>query len=277
MLFKLLKELPQMFVIAAFIWVFVLILFIRNSRKKEKLFFTRHRSTLLAVVLALVLTVADIWLFITYIPTHFKKHPVAAASLSATDLLLDSSTNKADLIIAHAPVKIDSSVKPKSLVSDFSGKILLTNKASVRFLSHGSSEDIEATNHHVACSFDEKTGAIKFTGLIRGFEFENELMQEHFNDKDYMNSEAFPKTSFSGNVQNVSAINFAKDGTYPVTAKGVLTIHGVTKNITASGSLTVTGNTVSLKSIFKIKRIDFGINTDEIADELEITVVAVFN
>jgi polyisoprenoid-binding protein YceI len=102
-------------------------------------------------------------------------------------------------------------------------------------------------------------------------------MQNHFNDKDYMNSEAFPKTNFTGTIQNIQAVDFTKNGNYAVTASGALTIHGVTKNITVTGSVMIAGNKATLKCVFKIKRIDFGITTDEIADELEITVIAGLN
>ena len=101
-------------------------------------------------------------------------------------------------------------------------------------------------------------------------------MQNHFNDKDYMNSDAFPKTSFTGTVQNIASVNFTKNGVYSITAVGAISIHGVSKNITVPGSVAVAGNKVSLKSTFKIKRVDFGITTDEIADELSITVIAEF-
>jgi polyisoprenoid-binding protein YceI len=77
-------------------------------------------------------------------------------------------------------------------------------------------------------------------------------------------------------MQHVQSVNFTKDGNYPVTAVGALTIHGITKNITAPGSVIIKGNKLTLKSVFTIKRIDFGITTDEIADELEITVIAGF-
>ena len=266
-----------MFVIAAIIWGFVLFLFIRNSRRKDKTFFIRHRSTLIAVAAALILTVADIWLFTSYIPTHFKKHPFVDASLSTTDLLADSVSKDSIYKPIAAINKKDSAKPDKASVTDVNGKTYLTNKASIRFLSHGSSEDIEATNQMVACSLNSKTGQLRFTGLIKGFVFENEMMQNHFNDKDYMNSEAFPKTNFTGTIQNILAVNFTKDGNYAVTALGTLTIHGVTKNITVTGSIIIAGNKVSLKSNFKIKRIDFGITTDEIADELEITVIAGLN
>ena len=276
MFIKLLKEIPQMFVIAAIIWGFVLILVIRNSRKIDSSFFAKHRSSLVAAFIALALTATDIWVFVEYIPTHFKKHPVTEVLLSPAELLADSSQN--DMI--HKPMvaigKKDSAKQEKAPVIEEKGKTYLTNKASIRFFSHAS-EDIEATNHSVACSLNDKTGHLKFTGLIRGFQFENEMMQEHFNDKDYMNSEVYPKTSFNGEIQNIQSVNFTKDGDYPVTASGALTIHGVTKNITANGTVKIAGGKLTLKSIFNIKRADFGINTDEIAEQLEITVIAGFN
>lgn len=267
-----------MFVVATIIWGFVLMLFIRNARKKNRDFFVRHRSTLLAVLVALMLTLVDIWVFVTYIPTHFKKHPVAETALSAADMLSDSSLSNSDP--AHKPViapdKKDSAKQIKTAVTALNETILLTNKVSVRFFSHGTDEDIEATNHAVACSFNKQSGQVKFTGLVKGFVFENEIMQDHFNSGKYMNSEAFPKTGFTGNIQNIPAVDFRKDGNYPVTAAGTLSIHGITKNITAPGSVIIKGNKVTLKSVFTIKRIDFGITTDEIADELEITVIAGF-
>ena len=266
-----------MFVIAAIIWGFVLFLFIRNSQRKDKPFFVRHRFTLIAVTAALVLTVADIWLFTSYIPTHFKKHPVTDVSLLTTDLLADSVLKDSTQKPVAAIHKKDSVKQDKAVMTDANGKTYLTNQASIRFMSHGSSEDIEATNQMVACSLNSKTGQLRFTGLIRGFVFENEMMQNHFNDKDYMNSEAFPKTYFTGVIQNIQSLNFVKDGNYAVTASGALTIHGVTKNITVTGSVMIAGNKATLKSIFKIKRVDFGITTDEIADELEITVIAGLN
>jgi hypothetical protein len=276
MFFKLLKEIPQLFAIAALIWGIVLLFFIRNNKKANKSFLSKHKTTGLAILLACLLTFGDIWLFIIYLPTHLKKHATQEVGLSVNDLLVDSSYLDTIKQQAVTLIKKDSSQKVIKEEKNNTGKAFLTNKASIRFLSKGSSEDIEATNHSVVCSFNNQSGQIKFTGLIRGFIFENELMQDHFNDKEYMNSEEFPKTGFKGFLENMAAIDFSKSGNYPVTASGTLTIHGISKPIKASGQLIIKGNQLSLKSNFTIKRVDFGINTDEIADVLEITVAAEF-
>jgi hypothetical protein len=275
MFFKLLKELPQMFIIAAIIWFFVLVVFFKNNRKQNLGFFYKHKSTFTSIIAAIVLTMADIWLFVSYIPTHFKKVSTESNALPSFELLDSSFADHKNVKLTDT-LKKDSTKQSKTVVVAPVEMILLTRQASIRFYSQGSAEDIEATNSTVACSFNETTGQLKFTGLIRGFVFENGMMQEHFNDPDYMNSAAFPKTSFTGTIQNIKSIDFTKDGNTKVTAEGSLSIHGVSKNITAPGTLVIAAGKPTLKSVFKIKRVDFGINTDEIAEELEITVISNF-
>lgn len=277
MFFKLMKELPQMFVIALVIWAAVLWIFYKNHHKTNGSFLQKHRSTIIAVLFALVLTISDIWLFVSYIPSNFKKNPVADSSQLGPDLLLDSTWKDTSHSISSTVATKDSLKKVDSVLIKQAGKTYITKKASIKFFSKGPAEDIEATNSNVACSFNDKTGALKFTGLIRGFQFENELMQEHFNDKDYMNSEVYPKTSFTGKMSLPANFSIEKDGTYSVSVEGPLTIRGVTKSTKVAGSIIIAGKSIALKSTFKIKRADFNINIDEVAEELEITVTAVLN
>jgi len=49
--------------------------------------------------------------------------------------------------------------------------------------------------------------------LIKAFEFEKALMQEHVNE-NYMESDTYPKASFKGKIDNIAAVNFKKNGTY---------------------------------------------------------------
>ena len=63
-----------------------------------------------------------------------------------------------------------------------------------------------------------------------------------------MESDKFPKSTFKGKITNLSDINFAKNGDYKAVVEGEMTIHGVTKKIKESGTITVKGNAVELKS-----------------------------
>jgi uncharacterized protein YcsI (UPF0317 family) len=50
---------------------------------------------------------------------------------------------------------------------------------------------------------------IEFIVLIRSFQFEKALMQEHFNE-NYMESAKYPKATFSGNLPICPIFNLTK-------------------------------------------------------------------
>jgi polyisoprenoid-binding protein YceI len=101
------------------------------------------------------------------------------------------------------------------------------------------------------------TGKIQFSTLIRGFEFGSQLMQDHFNE-NYMESDKFPKSTFSGEIVNIKNVNFGLNGTYPVTVKGVIEIHGIKKEITANGNFKIDHGSISCSSEFIVNMGDFG-------------------
>ncbi len=164
-----------------------------------------------------------------------------------------------------------------TIAATFAQKTYATKAAQVKFFSHTPAEDISAINNQAVSKLVDKTGDVMFSLLIKGFRFENELMQEHFNGADYMNSTQFPKGEFKGKITNIAAVNFTKDGTYNVTADGNLTIKGITKKVTTKGTLTIAKGIVSTKSVFKINVKDYGVDGSEVAKDLEITVTAKYD
>ena len=69
----------------------------------------------------------------------------------------------------------------------------------IYFVSDTPMEKIEATNKSSNCVLDMASGKLEFGVLIKGFQFEKALMQEHFNE-NYMESNKFPKSIFKGQV-----------------------------------------------------------------------------
>ena len=88
-----------------------------------------------------------------------------------------------------------------------------TKTGKISFDAGTGLEDILAENKGVSSAINAKTGKIQFKMSITGFEFKRQLMQDHFNE-NYMESEKFPESSFSGNITNIDKINFSKDGLY---------------------------------------------------------------
>ena len=152
----------------------------------------------------------------------------------------------------------------------------MTRTGKVTFFSSTPMENIEAVNNEMACAIDSKSGDVAFQVPIKSFKFEKALMQEHFNE-NYLESDKYPKAEFKGKIANLSAVNFSKDGQYNVTATGKMTIHGVTRDVTAPGTITVKGSNITAASKFRVRTSDYGIKipgvvAGKIAQEIEVTV-----
>ena len=121
-----------------------------------------------------------------------------------------------------------------------------------------SPERIEAVNRTVTCVMDSKTGNIQFSLLMKGFLFERALMEEHFNE-NYVESSKYPKAEFKGMVNDISGINFNKDGTNTVKVKGKLVMHGEMKEIETEGKILVKAGKISVTAKLPVQFSDFKI------------------
>ena len=155
--------------------------------------------------------------------------------------------------------------------------IFITRNGQVTFVSTTPVEDIKAANNEASSILNTKTGAMQFIVLIKSFQFKKIIMQEHFNRKDYMDSDNFPKSEFKGTIIDLRKVDFKKDGNYPVTVEGNLTMHGVTNKLKTSGVISVKEGKISSSSKFKIKLADYKISVpsivaSKVADVVEVTV-----
>jgi len=153
----------------------------------------------------------------------------------------------------------------------------ITRNGNISFYSHTSLEDIKAQNNEAVSVLNVTTGDIEFKVAIKSFHFPKTSMEDHFNKDDYMASEKYPKAGFKGTIANISSVNFSKDGTYTVSVAGNLTIRDVTKPVSAQGTITVKGGSITVTSTFKIKRKDYNVIGEsfvqnKIAEDIEINI-----
>ena len=151
-----------------------------------------------------------------------------------------------------------------------------TGKISFDATTSTSPEKISGTNKSATCVVDTKKGDIQFSLLAKGFEFEKALMQEHFNE-NYLETAKFPKAEFKGQISNNSQVNYAKDGTYAVKVKGLLTLHGASKNVETDGKLVVAGGKITASADFSVQLADFNVSvpslvSDKVAKTAKISV-----
>ncbi|RMD73562.1 MAG: YceI family protein [Bacteroidetes bacterium] len=155
-----------------------------------------------------------------------------------------------------------------------SAQIWFTRSGKISFYSDAPLEKIEAHNKSATSVLNTADGRLEFAVLIKGFQFEKALMQEHFNE-NYMESDKYPKATFKGSIVNIDEVDFGKDGTYPVVAKGQLTIHGVTREVEVPGQITVTNGQIAAQASFEVAVADYGIEIPAVVRDNIAKVVRV--
>jgi len=129
----------------------------------------------------------------------------------------------------------------------------LTKSGTINFFSKTLLEDITADNNQVLSIVDATNGKMAISILMKSFLFKKALMQEHFNE-NYVESDKYPKATFTGTILNFNAVTEAKSA---VNVKGVLTIHGVSKEIMIDANMVKTKEAVLVDGEFMISLADF--------------------
>ena len=140
-------------------------------------------------------------------------------------------------------------------------QLFMTTNGEVSFFSKTPMEDIDAVNKSVSSIINTATNEVAVQMRVTNFVFPNKLMQEHFNE-NYLESEKFPSATFKGKIKESVALTVA--GTYPITASGSATIHGVTRPIELKGTIVSTGSTLALTCQFEVKLVDYKVDIPKI-------------
>jgi polyisoprenoid-binding protein YceI len=156
------------------------------------------------------------------------------------------------------------------------GQKYMTKNGHIMFHSETPIETIEAHNRQVNSALDLETGDFVFRVLMKSFEFEKALMQEHFNE-NFVESDRFPNATFNGKVVNIAEMDFPSTEEFVAEVEGDLTIHGVTRKIREKGTLTTDGQTITGFSTFIVRPADYDIKIpravmNNIAEEIEVTI-----
>jgi len=158
-----------------------------------------------------------------------------------------------------------------SCFSAFAQKYI-SDQSRIHFYSSAPVEDIEATNIGAQSAIDLANGGFAFSVPSNQFEFKKSLMEEHFNE-NYMESEKYPKATFTGKVKNWDMFV----GEREVVASGDLTIHGVTKQVNIPAKLNIQKDKLIVDGAFSVALAEYKIKIPKavfynIADTIAVTV-----
>ncbi|MBA3970783.1 MAG: YceI family protein [Bacteroidetes bacterium] len=156
-------------------------------------------------------------------------------------------------------------------------QIFMAKSCEVSFFSASPLENIEAINKAAKPLVNAATNDVQIKIVNTAFIFEKPLMQEHFNE-NYMESEKFPNTIFKGKINE--KIDWTKDGEHKVTVTGKMSMHGVDKEITFDGLITMKGGEMTIASKFKVHVADYKIKVpslyvQNIAEDVDVKINAV--
>ena len=134
-------------------------------------------------------------------------------------------------------------------------------------------EPVKASSSTTTAILDVSTGKLAVLALIKGFRFKNALMEEHFNE-NYMESDKHPKATFNGSIKDFSLDDLSSKQEFSVS--GDLTIHGKTKAIDITITLTKDGDAFLLETQFSAVPGDFnidipGVVKEKISDKINIS------
>jgi polyisoprenoid-binding protein YceI len=155
--------------------------------------------------------------------------------------------------------------------------IFTISKGSISFRSDAPLELIKASSGELKGKIDGAKKIFAFSIKINTFKgFNSALQKEHFNE-NYLESDKFPEASFTGKI--IEEVDFSKDGTYTIRAKGRLNIHGVMQERIIKSELGIKNGQVSIKSNFTVLLADHNIPIpkvvhEKLASEIKVEVSA---
>jgi len=137
-----------------------------------------------------------------------------------------------------------------------------STKGHVSFFSKAPVADVDAQNEKVKVEMNASDGDVIVDIAMTDFQFKNKKMGRDARKK-YLEMDKYKTAGFKGKIQG--KIDFDKPGSYNTTAKGKLKIHGVEKDVTEKGTVTVMeGGQIRLKSEFNVALADYKIETPKI-------------
>lgn len=163
-----------------------------------------------------------------------------------------------------------------ALSTTVNAQIYMANNCTISFFSASPLENIEAENKAAKPIINTATGDIQIKIAMNAFVFEKPLMQEHFNE-NYVETEKYPYTIFKGKINE--PIDWTKNGEHKVTVTGTLSMHGVDKERTLEGTVSVKGTEISIATKFNIHIADHNIKVpslyiQNIAEDVEVKLNA---
>ncbi|MFM7016608.1 MAG: YceI family protein [Bacteroidota bacterium] len=156
-------------------------------------------------------------------------------------------------------------------------QVYSVRSSRVIFKSVAELETISAESTALTGLVDPLSKNFAFSISNKSFDgFNSALQKEHFND-NYVESDKFPTTTFTGRI--IDDIDFKKPGVYTIRVKGMFKLKGVTREELIKGTIDVTNSGIKLNTSFSLLLSDYEIRiprivNQKIAPEVHVSIQA---
>lgn len=152
-------------------------------------------------------------------------------------------------------------------------QVYVCKDGHTKFTSEAPLELIKAQSDKTNGVVDCATKNVAFAIDIDSFDgFNSGLQKEHFRE-NYMETEKFPKATFKGKI--IEDVDFTKNGTTTVRAKGIFNIHGTDKEKIVKVKITVKDKELLIDASFEIPLEDHNIKVPKVVNQKIASVIMV--
>jgi len=168
----------------------------------------------------------------------------------------------------------------------YAQQVYTLQSGTAKFNVIAPASELTASNDSLIGSLNIGTGAISFKVFVAGFHFVTPYMPEMMNASAsrrfqtyYFDSKTYPEATFQGYSEALKTVDLSQNKQYVINSSGIMTMHGISKEISVSGSIEVKGGKVYVHSEFNIDPRDYKVRIPESINrfymkEVKITIDA---
>ena len=152
-------------------------------------------------------------------------------------------------------------------------QIYVCKEGNTKFTSEAPLELIKAQSNKTSGVVDCATKNVAFSIYVSSFDgFNSELQKEHFLE-NYLETEKYPNATFKGKI--IENVDFTKKGVINVRAKGILLIHGVSKEKIVKVQLTIKDKEIFTEAEFEVPLDEHNIRVPKVVNQKIASVITV--
>ena len=154
-----------------------------------------------------------------------------------------------------------------------SSQVFLCKDGLTKFTSEAPLELIKAQSNKTAGAIDASNKNVAFSIDIDSFEgFNSSLQKEHFRE-NYMETDKYKTATFKGKI--IEDVDFTKNGTITVRAKGTFSIHGAEKEKLLKVKITIKDKELAIDTSFEVPLEEHNIKIPKVVNQKIASVIMV--